>query len=484
MTPTSPDPLVSSPATSWRLEPRGRVKRRSQELWIGVSGLVIAGLFLGTAITTPGSQASFGTALVALGALAAVYRPAAGMAIFAFSLPFGLTASVGPFNIDASAVIMVVAGLSWAARATKSGGWRWRTKRLDVAVAVFAAATVLSVAVATGLFHQQPVGLSLALSAFLVFFLASRTPQTTIDVWLIVGALISATLVQATSTAFGVLTKSLVVSEDTRVSADLADPNHFAGILVLVCLLVIAVGIGYRQVWAGIPTALASLVLCAVLLATLSRSAWLGLLAGVVLLFCLLPERRPQIAAIAGFVTVVLLVAGLAGPVAARLAPHPTGPWEMLASRWRVWTAALAMIADHPIFGVGLDKFGAYYPYYSVRPAVVEHAHNLFLNIFAERGIFGLLSFTNVVVAYFLTVGNVLRRANTGPLRAFSVGLIASFGGYLVHSLFETSYLDSRVLFLVWILIGLAAALPNVTSSAMPVPEPSSGLVPVSREAR
>jgi O-antigen ligase len=448
-------------------------------LWLGVTGLIIAGLFLGTAITTPGPQASFGTALVALGALAAIYRPAAGMAIFAFSLPFGLRASIGPFDIDASAVIMVVAGLSWAARATKSGGWRWRTKRLDAAVAVFAAATLLSVAVTTGLFHQQPVGLSLAL----VFFFASRIPQTTIDVWLIVAALIAATLVQATSTAFGVLTKSLVVSEDTRVSADLADPNHFAGILVLVCLLVIAVGIGYRQVWVGIPTALASLVLSAVLLATLSRSGWLGLLAGVVLLFCLLPERRPQIAAIAGFVTIVLLVAGLAGPVAARLAPHPTGPLEMLASRWRVWTAALAMIADHPIFGVGLDKFGAYYPYYSVRPAVVDHAHNLFFNIFAERGIFGLLSFINVVVAYFLTVGNVLRHANSGPLRAFSAGLIASFGGYLVHSLFETSYLDSRVLFLVWILVGLAAALTNVTGSAMRVPEPSSAPVPVSWEA-
>jgi O-antigen ligase len=220
------------------------------------------------------------------------------------------------------------------------------------------------------------------------------------------------------------------------------------------------------------------LLLSVVLVATLSRSGWLGLLVGLVLLFFLLPERRRQLAAIAGVVALVLLVAGVAGPISARLAPHAMGPWEMLASRWRVWTAATAITADHPLFGVGLDNFRAYYPLYSVRPSGIDHAHNLFLNIFAERGIFGFLSFINVVVAYFLTVGKVLRRANSGLPRAFSAGLIASFAGYLVHSLFDVSYYDTQVLFLVWILIGLAGALPNVTASAIQAAEPSRSLVP------
>jgi O-Antigen ligase len=346
----------------------------------------------------------------------------------------------------------------------------WRLRRLDIAVALFAAATVLSLTGMTTGMDRQLAALSVALAGFRVLFLTSRTAERSTDLWLIVGALIAATLLQAATTAVAVLTGALTVSEGTRVSAELADPNHFAGILVLVCLLLVALGISVRTTWATIPTALASIALSIALLATLSRSGWLGLLVGVVLLFVLLPARRWQLAAVAGVVALVVLSAGLTGPISARLSPHATGPWEMLASRWRVWTAAVAMTSDHPLFGVGLDNFRVYYPLYSVRPLAVDHAHNLFLNIIAERGILALLTFINLLFAYFLTIGKVLRRVDSGLLRALGAGLIASVGGYLVHSLFDVSYYDPQVLFLVWILIGLAAALPSVVAERALLP--------------
>src|SRR5207302_54906 len=216
--------------------------------------------------------------------------------------------------------------------------------------------------------------------------------------------------------------------------------------------------------WVTVATAAATLVCTVALAATLSRSAWLGLVAATLVLAVAWPERRRYIAAFAGAVALLVLVVGLAGPIGARLSAHDSGPVEMLANRWDVWTSAVAMTVDHPLFGVGVGNFQNFDPDYGNHG--INHAHNLFLNIAAERGIPALLAFGFVIFALFRTVASSLRTAQSTMDRAISVGFLATFAGYLVHSMFEVSYYDHKVLLLFWLLVGVAASLPRLLLSA------------------
>jgi O-antigen ligase len=191
----------------------------------------------------------------------------------------------------------------------------------------------------------------------------------------------------------------------------------------------------------------------------------MGLLAATSVLVWLLPGRRRRVAAVAGAVAAVLLIAGLMGPIGARLSPHASGPLVMLLDRWRVWSVAVAMAVDHPLFGIGVANFENFYAGYSGHRFGLNHAHNLFLNIAAERGIPALLAFGALVFSLFKLLASHIRPAESLWNRALVVGLVASFAAYLVHSLFEVSYYDYKVLLLFWLLMGLAASLPRVLAS-------------------
>ena len=67
-----------------------------------------------------------------------------------------------------------------------------------------------------------------------------------------------------------------------------------------------------------------------------------------------------------------------------------------IADRGYDWRAAISMLKKHPIFGVGLDRYGYYFPelkdkIYPIRfgyETTVNNAHNVFLQFFATAGIF------------------------------------------------------------------------------------------------
>lgn len=67
---------------------------------------------------------------------------------------------------------------------------------------------------------------------------------------------------------------------------------------------------------------------------------------------------------------------------------------DTLIRRWRLWIAGVEMIKNSPIFGVGLGNFNVLYPAYKIDIAEeVYYAHNLYLQLFAEQGIIGIISF-------------------------------------------------------------------------------------------
>jgi hypothetical protein len=102
----------------------------------------------------------------------------------------------------------------------------------------------------------------------------------------------------------------------------------------------------------------------------------------------LINKRYGQIglvtAAVAG--TPVALAVLNIGPLASKLYQGT------LRNRFDYWNAAIGMFKDHPIFGVGIDRFGEYYRQYAVQNQVVQgqitdNAHSVYLQLLATGGL-------------------------------------------------------------------------------------------------
>jgi O-antigen ligase len=197
----------------------------------------------------------------------------------------------------------------------------------------------------------------------------------------------------------------------------------------------------------------------AALVATVSRSGLVGLIGATSLLLGLWRERRRYVLLVTASAAALILALGLFAPLGGRLVLGPDSPLDELTNRWGVWTVALQIALHHPL-GVGVGNFTYYYVFYT--GGTISHAHNLFLNVAAERGFLGLAAFMAVLAVLFGLLSDSLRRVNGEVDRALVVGLLAAFGGFLLHSLFDATYYDYKVLLLFWLLAGLVAALPRL----------------------
>jgi O-antigen ligase len=104
------------------------------------------------------------------------------------------------------------------------------------------------------------------------------------------------------------------------------------------------------------------------------------------------------LAAIAG--TPVALAVVNIGPLASKLYQGT------LRNRFDYWNAALGMFKDHPIFGVGIDRFGEHYRQYAVQNQVVQgqmtdNAHSIYMQLLATGGI--ILFIPYILLVLFIT---------------------------------------------------------------------------------
>jgi O-antigen ligase len=116
---------------------------------------------------------------------------------------------------------------------------------------------------------------------------------------------------------------------------------------------------------------------------------------------------------------------------------------ESNRGRIEMGRATIAMIADKPLLGFGAGNWKINYPPYYARYQGVEYKkwrrpHNDFLWVFAEKGIFGLVSYVSLFVfllAYCIRI--ILSDAVSMEKRLFSAFLFSAIIGYMVISNFS-----------------------------------------------
>ena len=258
------------------------------------------------------------------------------------------------------------------------------------------------------------------------------------------------------------------------------DPNVFASNFITPILLCVA-WIGYAQKkWLRVLLfGVAGLMFASVIL-SYSRSAWISIGVGV-LVIQFYQRKNPFI--LYGLIALIMLVA--LSPTVQNLI---LSLWDRIiglftgggddSTKFRVVlaSAALTMIADSYLLGVGFQGFSTYFQYLHPPQETqwIFEPHNDFYMVFAELGLLGFLLFVLIMVLIFRQAlgsmklfkqlgDNEREQTSTAEntqayfFQATSLGLMASFLSYMVFAQFISGLmLNSIFMILVAIIFSIS----------------------------
>ena len=240
-----------------------------------------------------------------------------------------------------------------------------------------------------------------------------------------------------------------------RVFSTLVNPNILAGYLVLVIAYSTAffnqtkVYKKWRLAFLG-----TGLLAALCLLYTYSRGNWVAC-AVMMLAFCVLFCRKAFIPILGGGAA-ALALGGTA--VLHRLASIQGGYGgdTSIALRMAYLKSTKWIIEEFPL-GVGWYGYRFVYPTYNFyladKNVIMYHCHNIFLNVWAELGVHGLLAFIVVWFGIFLPAGwKLAYHGKSLWLKAMGRGYVLATVGIIVGGLTDHVYFNTQMGLLFWTL--------------------------------
>lgn len=241
--------------------------------------------------------------------------------------------------------------------------------------------------------------------------------------------------------------------------------NHymtFSGVLMLVTCAAVARLLFRDREWVWPAVAVPALLVA--LGATQTRNVWIGTAVAIAVL--LSARRRVLLLAL----PLMIIVAGAIAPASVReralstFNPYKGSNWDRVA----MLKAGIAMVKDHPLFGVGPNMVPRVYLQYRTPDAIDSadakgpetrsHVHNVPLQLAAERGLLALAAWLWFVV---VAIRDLWRRMRTGPGQAVAAAGLAAVVAMLTAGLFEHNFGDSEFLILFLALITLPFAVDS-----------------------
>ncbi len=198
---------------------------------------------------------------------------------------------------------------------------------------------------------------------------------------------------------------------------------------------------------------------------TKSYGGFLGLVAGIIILLVFISDKK--IKKIATIIFLFLCLAGsliIAGQSKFQKIINLTER-NSLTTRLQIWEISLELLKQKPILGVGLGNF--YQPYRTQAFAMfqppleweVVKAHNLFLNIWLEVGLLGLLAFSYLIFIYGKTVYKLLHQNLDSLDWWYLAGSLSALIATLAHGLLDTPYFKNDLSILFYFILFLPAIL-------------------------
>ncbi len=357
----------------------------------------------------------------------------------------------------------------------KKGNSYWRHKKLNSRVLLLFAALFITM-ILTGLtginmdnsmfaMHLYMKGFILTLLIYL--FVNSRRDVERLAIYYLAGALIGTAWI-----AWEFFTDTFSGGDEwTKRAAGLrADPNNTA--MLLVVAIPIAWHFGLKAthkplklaIYATIPLIMWGMAL------TGSRG---GLLALVLVLLLIIMNKPTIKKSMAALITLIIIVATAPGVLLDRadtlVNESEASKDGSMNTRADLLFTGLNVIFQKPIMGVGPGNIGQAIVAYKYRGDVEAHvpsylfgeeftvAHNLFLEIFGELGIFGGAMFLSVVYFALRSYWHSHQLAKrNNEYFSLAYALLVSMTGFLFAGLFLSQGKES----ILWFLLGMGLAYP------------------------
>jgi O-antigen ligase len=112
---------------------------------------------------------------------------------------------------------------------------------------------------------------------------------------------------------------------------------------------------------------------------------------------------------------------------------------DVSSGRTHFWAIALKIFFDYPILGVGLNAFGAAFTRYDTWNGTfrIEQAHNDYLQILADAGIFGFVCVAAFIYLLFKKSASAIETTDNDYRKSAARGALAGCFGILIHSFFD-----------------------------------------------
>ena len=273
-----------------------------------------------------------------------------------------------------------------------------------------------------------------------------------------------------------------------NVTSTLGNPDFAAAVMAI--FMVLAIGLvlnSSRKIWIRIWALLNIVLLLITIIFSQVRQGLLAGAAGTAVIVFIWVYQRQRIVAWA--IAALSFIVGVLG-LFAMLNQGPLKNYFYKVSvtyRGDYWRAGIRMFKDHPLFGVGLDRYGAYFRLYrdstqSLRrgPSIVSNAaHDVPIQLAATGGIFVLAAFLAVTI-FIGWRGVVALRSTTGMDQLV---IATFFGAWVTYEAQSFISIDNvGIAIWGWILGGVVVALSR-SISAKAVTTPVNGKVSPSSKA-
>ncbi len=201
-------------------------------------------------------------------------------------------------------------------------------------------------------------------------------------------------------------------------------------------------------------------------LLTFSRGGYIGMIAGIgatiILLWRYISFNKKIILGLATGVLILFLSFTNQSIVNRFLSSFDLNEGSN-TERIKNWNQGYEMFADNFLTGVGIGNYSIYlYPTAEYRTPI--YAHNLYLDIGAEMGIFALLVWLLLIGITIWQLFKIGKRSKDAFSRALSFGLIGSLIWFSAHSFFDTPIYSPTILAIFVVIISSAVMIVKVSS--------------------
>ncbi len=247
---------------------------------------------------------------------------------------------------------------------------------------------------------------------------------------------------------------------ETRVVGTFGNPNVFAEYLEHILPVAITLVFVYRKWLNKIIMGLIAGVMFVCLVLTFSRGGYLGFVSAA-MLFVLLKMAKFIPLFIAGGIAAIPLLPNV---VLQRINTIGNVQDTSNAYRTYIWEGTINMIKDFWITGVGYGywAFKNTFLEYGIKGSRAWHSHNMYLEIMAEMGIFGMLTFIWVVLSIFISTIKFAKKTKDRYFSYVSVGLLGGFLSIMVHGIAEHILYMPKSVILFWMFAAFISAARNL----------------------